>query len=223
MAILAAAVLRAQEPTLDDVLARAAVYVSRYQTAAAGPRRRGDLSPERHVDGSGPEHRPRGPRAAVARGPRVEVGSAARQARRRELLDAVPRCFRSGPQTGARPRSAALQVVRRSESRRARAGGHHPAGKRALQPRPDHAHDQRADHGAAVSRAQRPADRHVRAGQGRQRQALRGSGRCRRHLDDRIPRDPEGHDGQRRQQPGHPVTRAHAGSTAPTAACCRPN
>lgn len=34
--ILAAAVLRAQEPTLDDVLARAAVYVSRYQQQLRG-------------------------------------------------------------------------------------------------------------------------------------------------------------------------------------------
>lgn len=36
VAILAAAVLRAQEPTLDDVLARAAVYVSRYQQQLRG-------------------------------------------------------------------------------------------------------------------------------------------------------------------------------------------
>ena len=122
----------AQEPPLDVVLARAADYVADYQTAARGHRRRRALPPERAR-----RRRAAGDGSAPASSASCDSRPAARQARRRGVVDAVPRRLRSRSQADPRSRPAALQAVRRRQDAIARAQAETiQAGERALQHRP---------------------------------------------------------------------------------------
>ena len=149
--------LRAQEPTLDVVLARAAAYVARYQRSSAGS------SPRRHYrqnvmsTASGRDDRARRTRAAIREGRElksdlllVKLGDENFWMQFRDVFEVDRKPIRDRDQ-----RLYKLFVEAKTDAR-AQAETH-PAGKRALQPRPDHADDQRADHGAAVSRAKRAA------------------------------------------------------------------
>ena len=191
-----------QEPTLDDGAGARRRLRRRLQTAL-----RGIVAEEpyrQNVISAAP--RP-GRRARTAQGRQLEsdlllvkLGDDESWMQFRDVFEVDRKPVRDRDQ-----RLYKLFVDAKADARRA--GRNHPGGKRALQPRPDHAHHQHPDHGAVVLRAGNQSGLQFEQG----RPATSSASRTWREADDiwmiEFREIGRGHDGQGREQPRHPVAR----------------